>query len=205
MTERGLEQRRTNTNANEGRMDSERVTRSTGNANADNTHMGSGTAGNTRTGTVAANNPNKPAPRLIDPEDLDLWERQNKPAMPPERNTGTSRPNPIKPVAQTPPVQPTRQAETPKPAAGNNNGPRLPMRPNPTTRPTQPVQTREFKPVPKPQLNNKTQGEQEQDEFSDFDAQYDDEGISSLTKDGGKNLMDMLKNRATARRDSDYS
>jgi hypothetical protein len=58
--------------------------------------------------------------------------------------------------------------------------------------------------VPKPQLANKTQAEQEQDEFSDFDTEYEDEGISSLTKDGGKNLMDMLKNRATARRDSDY-
>ncbi len=138
-----------------------------------------------------------PRPTSYD-EPEDLWAGNNNRQLSQPERPATARPNsgttgqpvPVKPVAK---VQ--IQTEQPKPT----------VQPRPVTpsKPT-PILNRTFNPIPKPRAETKSKAEL--DEMGDDVGDYPDAengSIEGLTRDGGKNLIDTLKNRAVVRHDSD--
>lgn len=131
-------------------------------------------------------------------EPEDLWNGSNNhQELPPERpaatrpnSDATRQPTPVKPVAKV-------QTQTEQPRPTTQPRPVTPSKPTP-------ILNRTFNPIPKPRVEAKSKAEL--DEMADEAGNYPDAengGIEGLTRDGGKNLIDTLKNRAVVRHDPD--
>lgn len=143
-------------------------------------------------GGKSANNSPTPAPirkvtsRQNDFGQDDLWDEPRKPNQPSTNN----RPSPVKPVAK---VEPQTQQQPNRVATKTQVQPSKPVTPA----------SRTFNPVPKPRTSGGEVRSDRDDDFNDYNDDYSSDfddlspnNISDLTSDGGKRLMDTLRNRA---------